>query len=99
MLNGAKTKLLNAQARITSVRINFAVLHVPLFARFLRAYEPRRTGDQRIVAASSGALRIGQVGVANARSAIMCVAAMAREQEQKGRRALDQLFAAEPDRL
>src|SRR5437764_13472313 len=29
----------------------------------------------------------------------MCVAAMAREQEQKGRRTLDQLFAAEPDRL
>src|SRR3954452_1619675 len=99
MLNGAKTRLLSAQARITRVRMKRAVLHAPFFGRSLRAYEPRETGDQRIAAASFGAMRVGQAGVANARPAIMCVAAMAREQEQKGRRTLDQLFAAEPDRL
>src|SRR5438309_8815537 len=81
MLNGAKTKLLSAQARITRVRTKRAVLHAPFFGRSLRAYEPRETGDQRIAAASFRALRIGQAGVANARPAIMCMAAMAREQQ------------------
>src|SRR4051812_16381461 len=98
MLNGAKTKLLNAQARITSMRTKRTVLHAPS-ARSLRAYEPRRTGDQRIAAASFRAPRIGQAGVANARPAIMCMAAMAREQQQVGTRTLEELFQAEPDRL
>src|SRR5438132_173402 len=98
MLNGAKTKLLKAHARITRVKTKRAVLHAPSLVRSLRSYEPRM-GDQRIAAACFRAPRIGQAGVANARSAIMCVAAMAREQEQKGKRTLDELFAAEPDRL
>src|SRR4051794_6771411 len=98
MKNGWNARLRTAHPRITRAMTKRTVLHAPS-ARSLRAYEPRRTGDQRIAAASFDAMRVGQAGVANARSAIMCVAAMAREQEQKGRRALDQLFASEPDRL
>jgi glucose-6-phosphate isomerase len=44
-------------------------------------------------------LRQGQAGVAIAGSAIMCGAAMAREQEQGGMQTLEELFAAEPDRV
>ena len=75
------------------------MLHAPSLVRSLRAYEPRRTRDQRIAAASFRAPRNGQAGVANARPAIMCMAAMAREQQQVGTRTLEELFRAEPDRL
>src|SRR4051794_495872 len=102
MLNGARTKLLSAQARITSERMNRAVLHRSLRGCALAtaaALGGSRWVNGRRIAPLLSAPRteVKRGGICPCGHYVP--PAMAREQQQSKISRLDELFAAEPDRL
>src|SRR5438477_4070366 len=102
MKNGWNTRLRTAQARSTSVRMNRAVLHALCFARgcggtAVRPAPRRANGSciRSLLSAGGGEVKPGWQLLMRP----LCAAAMAREREHSGQRTLEELFAAEPDRL
>src|SRR5690242_8973390 len=96
MLNGATTKLRNAQARMAIPRMNRARLQ-PLSRRGCAA--ARRVVREAIGPACFDPLRQGQARGGFCLSGHYVPAAMAAKQQHFDLQRLDALFAAEPDRL